>query len=208
MFISLQYKQCISRAWNNISIVTLSVFNYLWEDTFTHCPPRRTTEVQILWSLTWWLDTTTKGFPCIRMGSRFLQSSLWRLLSSCCQAAQQYQDSPTLIRHILQSWVPASFCSSLCHLLSSHCTPQSVWALPAEVLALDQMWSVGLDLKPLEAHHSKSLSLAGYSVPSFYPVLGRKGLIFGELCSEVGPSKWQEWCWWVCPQNTGGSPRW
>ena len=85
-------------------------------------------------------------------------------------AAQHHQDSPTPIRHILQSWVPAILCASLCHLLSSHCTPQSVWALPAEVLALDQMWSVGLDLKPLEAHHSKSLSLAGCSVPSFYPV--------------------------------------
>ena len=30
MLISYRYKQCISFAWKNISIVTLSVFDYLW----------------------------------------------------------------------------------------------------------------------------------------------------------------------------------
>ena len=50
-------------------------------------------------------------------------------------AAQHHLDSPTPIRYILQSWVPAILCASIYHLLSSHCTPQSVWALPAEVLA-------------------------------------------------------------------------
>ena len=39
VFISIRYKQFISCAWNDISIVTWSVFNYLWEDIFTFSFP-------------------------------------------------------------------------------------------------------------------------------------------------------------------------